>query len=167
MVKAVRALLRKSLPISHDSLLRWVRTLPESEHHTSRVLGIDTDDVARQATSILKAILDAQSARQSEIAQHMRGTAEANYKQMQRFMQKVDGKQTLWRLFQADAPFVLGDVTELPPPPAYPTPYVGTLQDGKRAAFGSWRRPIAGGRSGVILSRTRRARLPGRRTRVT
>lgn len=95
----------------------------------------DTDEIAHQATPILKAILDAQSARQSEIAQHMRGTPDANYKHMQRFMQKVDAKQTLWRLFQADAPFVLGDVTELPRPHAYRTPYVGTLKDGKTRGF--------------------------------
>ena len=81
----------------------------------------DTAEVARQATPILKAILDAQSARQSEIAQKMRGKPEANYKQLQRFMQKVDAKQTLLRLFQAEAPFVLGDVTELPRPQAYRT----------------------------------------------
>lgn len=95
----------------------------------------DSDDEARQATPILKAILDAQSARQSEIAQKMRGTPEANYKHLQRFMQKVDAKQTLLRLFQAEAPFVLGDVTELPRPQAYRTSYVGTLKDGKTRGY--------------------------------
>ena len=95
----------------------------------------DSDDVARQATPILKAILDAQSARQSEIAQKMRGTPEANYKHMQRFMQKVDCKEILLRLFQEEAPFVLGDVTELPRPQAYRTSYVGTLKDGKTRGY--------------------------------
>ena len=95
----------------------------------------DTDDVARQATPILKAILDAQSARQSEIAQKMRGTPDGNYKRLQRFMHKVDAKQTVRRLFQADAPFVLGDVTEMPRPQAYRTSYVGTLKDGKTRGF--------------------------------
>ena len=95
----------------------------------------DSDDVARQATPILKAILDTQSARLSEIAQHMRGTPVANYKHLQRFMQKVDAKETLLRLFQADTPFVLGDVTEMPRPQAYRTPYVGTLKDGKTKGF--------------------------------
>lgn len=95
----------------------------------------DTDDVARHATPILKAILDAQSARQSEIAQKMRGNPDANYKQLQRFMQKVDAKQTLLRLFQAEVPFVLGDVTELPRPQAYRTSYVGTLKDGKTRGY--------------------------------
>lgn len=95
----------------------------------------DTPEIARQATPILKAILNAQSARQSEIAQKMRGTPVANYKHLQRFMQKVDAKQTLLRLFQADAPFVLGDVTELPRPQAYRTSYVGTLKDGKTRGY--------------------------------
>ena len=95
----------------------------------------DSDAVARQATPILKAILDAQSARQSEIAQKMRGTPDANYKHLQRFMQKVDAKQTLLRLFQTEVPFVLGDVTELPRPQAYRTPYVGTLKDGKTRGY--------------------------------
>lgn len=95
----------------------------------------DTDDVARQATPLLKAILEAQSARLSEIAQKMHGAPAANYKQLQRFMQKVDAKQTLLRLFQADAPFVLGDVTEMPRPQAYRTPYVGKLKDGKTRGF--------------------------------
>lgn len=95
----------------------------------------DTDAVARQVTPILKAILDAQSARVSEIAQKMRGTPAANYKHLQRVMQKVDAKETLLRLFQADAPFVLGDVTELPRPQAYRTPYVGKLKDGKTRGF--------------------------------
>ncbi|MCC7161962.1 MAG: transposase [Anaerolineae bacterium] len=95
----------------------------------------DTDAVARQVTPILKAILDAQSARLSEIAQKMRGTPAANYKHLQRFMQNVDAKETLLRLFQADAPFVLGDVTELPRPQAYRTPYVGKLKDGKTRGY--------------------------------
>ena len=32
---------KQSLPISHDSLLRWLRALPESELQTPRVLGVD------------------------------------------------------------------------------------------------------------------------------
>lgn len=95
----------------------------------------DSADAARQATPILKAILDARSARLSDIAQHMRGSAAANYKHIQRFMQRVDAKEGLLRLFQADAPFVIGDATEIPRPHAYRTPYVGTLKDGKTKGF--------------------------------
>ncbi len=95
----------------------------------------DSQEVARHAAPILKAILDARSARVSEMAQHMRGTASANYKQIQRFLTKVDTKANLQRLFQSDAPFVIGDVTELARPQAYRTPYVGTLKDGKTKGF--------------------------------
>jgi len=95
----------------------------------------DSDGAARHATPILKAILDGRSARVSDVAQHMRGNAEANYKHIQRFMQNVDTKESLLRLFQADAPFVIGDATEIPRPHAYRTPYVGTLKDGKTRGF--------------------------------
>jgi hypothetical protein len=98
-------------------------------------LVFDSDETARQATPILKAILDARSARVSDLARHMRGTVAANYKQIQRFLQKVDSKESLLRLFQADAPFVIGDATEIPRPHAYRTPYVGTLKDGKTKGF--------------------------------
>src|SRR4051812_40997468 len=87
----------------------------------------DSTAAADHATPILQAILDARSARVSEIAQKMSGTADANYKQIQRFIEKVDAKPALLRLFQADAPFVLGDPTEIPRPQAYRTSYVGTL----------------------------------------
>jgi hypothetical protein len=95
----------------------------------------DADETARHATPILKAILEARSARVSDIAQHMRGTPTANYKHIQRFIQNVDTKETLLRLFQADAPFVICDVTEIARPHAYRTPYVGTLKDGKTKGF--------------------------------
>ncbi len=95
----------------------------------------DSTDDADHATPILQAILDARSARVSAIAQKMSGTADANYKHIQRFVEKVDAKSALLRLFQADAPFVLGDATEIPRPQAYRTPYVGTLKDGKTKGF--------------------------------
>lgn len=95
----------------------------------------DTKDLARQAAVILKALLEAQSPRLSEIAQKMPGTPDANYKQIQRFLHRVDPKSILLRLFQTEAPFVLGDPTEIPRPEAWRTPYVGTLSDGKTKGF--------------------------------
>lgn len=95
----------------------------------------DSDEAARHATPILKAILDGRSSRVSDVAQHMRGNAAANYKHIQRFIQNVDTKASLLRLFQAEAPFVIGDATEIPRPHAYRTPYVGTLKDGKTRGF--------------------------------
>ena len=95
----------------------------------------DSKDLARKAAMILKAMLEAQSPRLSEIAQKMPGTPDANYKQIQRFLRKIDPKSILLRLFQTEAPFVLGDPTEIPRPEAWRTPYVGTLSDGKTKGF--------------------------------
>lgn len=108
--------------------------------HFAQML-FDSKDLARQAAVILKAILEAQSPRLSELAQKMPGTPDANYKQIQRFLRKVDPKSILLRLFQTDAPFVLGDPTEIPRPEAWRTPYVGTLSDGKTKGF--WLLPLA------------------------
>ncbi len=102
--------------------------------HFAQLL-FDSKDPARKAAVILKAILDAQSPRLSDIAQKMPGTPEANYKQIQRFLVKIDPKSILLRLFQTDAPFVLGDPTEIPRPEAWRTSYVGTLSDGKTKGF--------------------------------
>ena len=95
----------------------------------------DTKDPARKATVILKAILEAQSPRLSEIAQKMPGKPAANYKHLQRFLATTDPQLILLRLFQVDAPFVLGDPTEMPRPHAWRTSYVGTLMDGKTKGF--------------------------------
>ncbi len=102
--------------------------------HFAQLL-FDSKDLARQAAVILKAILEAQSPRLSEIAQKMPGTPSANYKQIQRFLAKIDPKSILWRLFQIEAPFVLGDPTEIARPEAWHTSYVGTLSDGKTQGF--------------------------------
>jgi len=95
----------------------------------------DSPKIAKQAAVILKAILEAQSPRLSEIAQKMPGTPDANYKQIQRFLQQTDPQSTLLRLFQTDAPFVIGDPTEIPRPQAKRTSYVGTLMDGETKGF--------------------------------
>jgi hypothetical protein len=102
--------------------------------HFAQLL-FDSKDLARKAAVILKAILEAQSPRLSDIAQKMPGTSDANYKQMQRFLVKIDPKAILLRLFQPEAPFVLGDPTEIPRPEAWHTSYVGTLSDGKTKGF--------------------------------
>lgn len=95
----------------------------------------DSKVVARKASVILKAILEAQSPRLSDLAQKMPGKPAANYKQLQRFLATTDPQTALLRLFQIDAPFVLGDPTEIPRPHAWNTAYVGTLMDGKTKGF--------------------------------
>ncbi len=95
----------------------------------------DSKEHARQGAIILKAILEAQSPRLSEIAQKMPGQPATNYKHLQRFLATTDPKLILLRLFQNEAPFVLGDPTEMPRPHAWRTCYVGTLMDGKTKGF--------------------------------
>lgn len=95
----------------------------------------DSKKLAQQATTILAGILEAQSPRLSCIAQKMPGSPDANYKQIQRFLAQADPPTALQRLFQVDAPFVIGDPTEIPRPQARKTAYVGTLKDGKTKGF--------------------------------
>lgn len=92
----------------------------------------DQASLARKAARIVKGILEARSPRLSDIAHQMPGNPDASYKQIQRFLAKVDPKAALLRLFQVDAPFVLGDPTEMPRPQAKKTGYVGKLRDGTR-----------------------------------
>lgn len=95
----------------------------------------DDERTARQAATIVEGILAAQSPRLARIAQHMPGRSAANYKAIQRFIRRVDVTQQLWRLFQSEAEFVIGDPTEVARPEAYKTSYVGKLKDGKTRGF--------------------------------
>ena len=65
----------------------------------------------------------------------MKGKSDANYKRIQRFMKGTDPREALWRLFQENAEFMLGDPTEIERPQAWKTDYVGTLKDGKTKGF--------------------------------
>ena len=95
----------------------------------------DEESVARRAAHILRAILKARSPRLSDISQRMPGNPGAGYKRIQRFLAQADLHEALLRLFQVDAPFVLGDPTEIPRPQARKTEYVGRLKDGKTRGF--------------------------------
>jgi len=90
---------------------------------------------AKRAAEIGQAILAAQSIRLTDIAAEMPGDSEASYKRIQRFLKAADPREMLWRLFQEQAEFVLGDPTEIERPQARKTEYVGTLQDGKTRGF--------------------------------
>jgi hypothetical protein len=92
-------------------------------------------EVASKAARILRALLEARSARLTDIAQCMSGNPEAKYKEIQRFLGQVDVKAALLRLFQADAPFVICDPTEMARPQARRTEYVGRLKDGKTRGY--------------------------------
>lgn len=95
----------------------------------------DDQTTANKAAEIGQAILAARSLRLTEIAAKMRGSSDAAYKRIQRFIQRADPRQALWRLFQEQAEFVIGDPTEIERPQAHRTEYVGTLKDGKTKGF--------------------------------
>ncbi len=95
----------------------------------------DDKGTARRAAEIGQGILAARSLRLTDIAVAMRGNSTASYKRIQRFIKDEDPRQALWRLFQEQAEFVIGDPTEIERPQAWKTEYVGTLKDGKTKGF--------------------------------
>lgn len=95
----------------------------------------DEADIAEQAGEIGEAILAARSLRLTDIAVKMEGESAAGYKRIQRFLKRADPRLALWRLFQEDAEFVIGDPTEIERPQAWKTEYVGKLKDGKTRGF--------------------------------
>ena len=95
----------------------------------------DDAEIAERAGEIGAAILEARSLRLTDIAVEMEGESAAGYKRIQRFLGKADPRTALWRLFQEDAEFVIGDPTEIERPHAWKTDYVGKLKDGKTRGF--------------------------------
>jgi hypothetical protein len=95
----------------------------------------DRPAIARKAGLIIQAILEARSPRLSDLSHKLPARPEANYKMLQRFLAQVDPREALYRLFNPQAAFVLGDVTEIERAQAKATPYVGVLQDGKTRGF--------------------------------
>jgi hypothetical protein len=95
----------------------------------------EDERIAERAGEIGDAILAARSLRLTDVAVEMSGETDACYKRIQRFLKSVDPRATLWRLFQEDAEFVIGDPTEIERPQAWKTAYVGTLKDGKTKGF--------------------------------
>ena len=90
---------------------------------------------AQKATRIIGGILQARSPRLSEIARRMGGNEAANYKCIQRFLDANDPREVLLRLFREQAPFLIGDPTEMPRPQAKRTEYVGTLSDAETSGY--------------------------------
>jgi len=97
----------------------------------------DREGQAEKGGAILQAMLEARSPRLSDISHKLAGKPPANYKVIQRFLDQTDPQEALMRLYQEDAPFVIGDPTdcEAPRPHAKKTAYVGTLKDGKTRGF--------------------------------
>jgi hypothetical protein len=96
---------------------------------------LDDEKLAIQGSKIIRALLEAQSPRISNIAEKMTGKSASCYKMIQRFLAKVDLKRVLLRFYQAEAGFVIGDPTEMERFRAPKTSYVGTLSDGMTAGY--------------------------------
>lgn len=96
---------------------------------------LDDERLVKLGSQIIRALLEAQSPRISNIAEKMRGKSDSCYKTIQRFLYKVDLKQVLLRFYQADASFVIGDPTEMERFRAPKTSYVGTLSDGMTPGY--------------------------------
>lgn len=96
---------------------------------------LDDEKLAIQGSKIIRALLEAQSPRMSNIAEKMTGKSASCYKMIQRFLAKVDLKRVLLRFYQAEARFVIGDPTEMERFRAPKTAYVGTLSDGMTAGY--------------------------------
>ncbi len=90
---------------------------------------------AQKAALVIAALWQAKSARLSELARVLPGSDEAAYKGLQRFLKQAQPQAVLWRLFDPEAEFVIGDLTEIARPQAKKSAYVGTLKDGKTRGF--------------------------------
>ena len=93
------------------------------------------DRQAETGLEIVRAIWEARSGRWTEIARKMAGNESAAYKRLQRFVAQVDLQEALGRLYDPQAPFVIGDPTAIERPEAEHTAYVGYLEDGKTRGF--------------------------------
>jgi hypothetical protein len=105
--------------------------------HLSEFLGylFDNDQSIKKAQAITVGILKARSCRVSEVAREMPGEEAANYKCIQRFEAETNLNANLLRLYREEAPFLIGDPTEMPRPDAKKTQYVGTLSDGQTKGY--------------------------------
>lgn len=105
--------------------------------HLCDFLGYLFDDerTVKKAQTITAGIMQAHSCRLSDIAREMAGNEAANYKCIQRFVAQTALKPILLRLFQEEAPFLIGDPTEMPRPEAQKSNYVGTLSDGQTSGY--------------------------------
>lgn len=91
----------------------------------------DKPKEAKKAAIICKAILDAQSSRISDLSRVMKGNIEANYKEIQRFLDDNEPIKALNRLYMEQAPYIIADPTDIERPQAKKTGYVGKLKSGK------------------------------------
>ena len=92
------------------------------------------DSTPQVMGEILWSISRARSLRISSLSNEMAATA-GSYKKIQRFLDRFDYQEALMRFFNPNAPFFIGDVTEIPRKEAYKTEWIGTLSDGETKGF--------------------------------
>jgi hypothetical protein len=95
----------------------------------------DDARLVEKGSQIVRALLEAQSPRLTNIAEQMDGKSESCYKVIQRFLSQTDLKSVLLRFYQEEAEFVIGDPTEMERFRAPKTLYVGTLSDGETPGY--------------------------------
>jgi hypothetical protein len=91
--------------------------------------------IAWKGNRIISGILQSCTPQLSDISRAMEGNEDANYKCIQRFLDGCDLQEMLLRLYREEAPFVIGDPTEMPRPQAKRTEYVGILSDGETKGY--------------------------------
>ena len=132
-----------------------------------RVL-FDDERTADKAAEIGPAMLAARSIRLTEVAAQLRGSSDASYKRIQRFLRQADPRQVLWRLFQEQAEFVIGDrprssVRKRTGPSMWGR---SKMASPKGSGPCCWQCPIAGGPSRVDWSPIHRKPSPWARIRA-
>lgn len=96
---------------------------------------VDDEKLAEQGSKIIRALLEAQSPRLTNISEKMTGKSASCYKAIQRFLSKVDLKTVLLRFYQEEAEYVIGDPTQMERYKAPKTAYVGKLSDGETPGY--------------------------------
>ena len=114
-------------------------------------------------SEVLQGILEAGSARWSEIARRMRGSEAAAYKRIQRLVARFDPWPVVTRLCPEQAPFVIADRTEVERPHAYRTAYVGLLPPEKKPDPGQRQASKARGKASAKPKGAPKARRKPRR----
>ncbi len=88
------------------------------------------------ATRIVKAILEADSPRISDVARAMAGSSHAAERAIYRFLEwGQDPREAMHLLYREEAEYLLADLTEMPRPQAKKTDYVGYLADGETRGY--------------------------------
>lgn len=93
---------------------------------------VENDEWAQRGAPLVRAILESDKLRVSELSHQMDGHPEANRKHINRLLRDYDPYKSLRRLYWEEAPFQIVDPSEIERSQAYNTEYVGQLPDKRR-----------------------------------